>query len=285
MSIDVLQNRIRKFKNPSAVILAPVYDFLPKGYEKNATGAGDYCCTLLSGLKELIPAVRVDFAAFALLGEGGIAQLQRVMRCAKSMGYYVILDWMVLEKAGAAADRANQLLSGEAYPCDGITLCAYAGSECIKPYVAAAAAKEQDVFVVLKTANKSGMEIQDLQTGGRLVHMAVADLLNSWGEAAICRCGYSRISGMVGATNATSLQILRKKYPSIFLVVDGLDVSGANARNASEAFDALGHGAICCSGSSILGAWKEHENLDPIEAALEAAERMRRNITRYVTVL
>lgn len=285
MSIDVLQSNIRKCKNPSAVIFAPVYDFLPSGYEKNAVGVGDYCCTLLSAFRDRVPAIRVDFAAFALLGPGGIEQMQRLMQCAKSMGYYVILDWMVLEKAGAAADRASQLLIGDQYPCDGISLCSYGGSDCLKPYIAASAKKGQDVFVVLRTANKSGMEIQDLQTGGRLVHMAVADLLSGWGEGAGCRCGYSRISAMAGATSATSLQLLRKKYPSIFLVVDGLDVSGANARNASEAFDALGHGAICCSGSSILAAWKEHEDIDPVEAALDAVERMKRNITRYVTVL
>lgn len=285
MSIDVLQNRIRKYKNPFAVIFAPVYDFLPDQYEKNPVGVGDYCCTLLSALKDLVPAVRIDFTAFALLGEGGMSQMQRVMRCAKEMGYYVILDWLVLEKVGASEDRAKQLLCGSSYPCDGITLCGYAGSDCIRPYISASAEKQQDVFVVLKTANRSGMEIQDLQTGGRLVHMAVADYLNRWGETAMGRCGYSRIAAMAGATNATILKNLRKKYPKVFLLVDGLDVSGANARNASEAFDQLGHGALCCAGSSILGAWKEHENLDPVAAAVEAAERMKRNITRYLMIL
>ncbi len=285
MSIDVLQSRIRQYKNPSAVIFAPVMDFLPPSYDRSASGMGDYCCDLLFGLKELIPAVRVDFSAFALLGDGGLDQLRRVMLYAKELGYYVILDWLVLEKAGAAADHAKQLLANESYPFDGITLCAYAGSECIKPYISASAKQEQDVFVVLKTANKSGMEVQDLQTGGRLVYLAVADLLNSWGESVVGRFGFSRISAMAGATSADSLRVLRKKYPGIFLIVDGLDVSGANARNASEAFNSLGYGAVCCAGSSVLGAWKESEGTDPIQAAITAVERMKRNITRYVTVL
>lgn len=285
MSIDVLQNRIRKYKNPSAVILAPVRDFLPEGYEKTAAGAGDYCGTLLSALKGIVPAVRMDFAAFALLGAEGIPQLQRLMCYAKSLGYYVILDWMMLEKPGAAQDRAEMLLSGEAFDCDGLTLCPYAGTDCLKPYVQAAAREKKDLFIAIKTANKSGRELQDLQTGGRLVHMAAADYLSPWTEAAIERCGYSRVSAMVGANSASMLRTLRKKYPNLFLLVDGLDVSGSNARNASYAFDRLGHGAMCCAGSSIMGAWKECEQEDPMAAAVEAAERMKRNLTRYVTVL
>ena len=90
---------------------------------------------------------------------------------------------------------------------------------------------------------------------------------------------------MVGANSATMLRTIRKKYPNLFLLVDGLDVSGANARNASCGFDSLGHGALCCAGSSIMGAWKEHPELSPLEAAVESAERMKRNITRYVTIL
>lgn len=286
MSIDVLQNKIRKLKNPSAVILAPGLDQIPETFGTGAAGAGEYCCRLLDALKDIIPAVRVSFAAFALLGVDGLAQLQRVMKYAAELGYYVILDWMQLEKVGAAEQSAKLLLEGEDYPCDGITLCGYAGSDCIKPYMAAAAGKKQDVFVVLKTANRSAMEIQDLQTGGRTVHTAAADFLNRWGETAMERCGYSRLAAMAGANNAVSLRNLRQKYPRMFLLVDGLDVTGANSKNASEAFDRLGHGALCCSGSSIIGAWKDAEpDADPIVCAVEAAERMKRNLSRYILVL
>jgi hypothetical protein len=100
------------------------------------------------------------------------------------------------------------------------------------------------------------------------------------------RCGYSRLAAMAGANNAASLKNLRQKYPRMFLLVDGLDLTGANARNASEAFDRLGHGALCCGGSSIIGAWKTAEpDADPVACAVEAAERMKRNLSRYIVVL
>lgn len=290
MSIDVLQNKIRKMKNPSALVLSPEAGLVPPMYatavEDPAMAAGEYCAAVLTALKDQLPAVRVDFGAFALMGPEGLNQMARLMRQAKELGYYVLLDWLRLETPAAAKSAAEQLLGGEQWPCDGVVLCGYAGSDCVKPYITAAAKTKKDVFVTLKTANKSGAELQDLQTGGRVVYTAAADLTARWGEAAVERCGYSRIGAMAGANHAASLRTLRQKYPRLFLLVDGLDAPGANAKNASMAFDKMGHGALCCCGSGILGAWKEaEEGTAPIAAAVDAAERMRRNITRYLTVL
>ena len=280
MSIDVLQNKIRKMKNPSALTLAPISSQIPEGYGT----AGGYFCALLQELKDIVPAVRVSFGAFALLGVDGIPQLQQVLHTARELGYYVILDWQHLESPEQAANAAKILLQGDAFPCDAVSLCGYAGSDCIKPYVAAAG--KRAIFVTLKTVNKSSMEIQDLQTGGRVVYTAAADLLNRWGEPAMERCGYSRLGAICGAANASSIRTLRQKYPRMFLLVDGLDAPGANAKNVSYGFDKLGHGVLCSAGSSIVAAWKEAEDgTDPLAAAVEAAERMKRNLGRYVTIL
>ena len=280
MSIDVLQKKIRKMKNPSALVLAPEPGMVPEGFDTPER----YFSAVLAGLKDLVPAVRVNFAAFALMGADGIEQMQRLLKTAGEMGYYGILDWMVLEAPALAAVSAKTILQGDAFPCDAVTLCGYAGSDCVKPYLAAAGKKA--VFESVKTANKSGSELQDLQTGGRVVYTAAADLLNRWGETAMERCGYSRVAAVAGAANAASIRTLRQKYPKLFLMVEGLDLPGGNAKNVSYAFDQLGHGAVCSAGASILGAWREgQDETDPIAAAVEAAERMKRNLNRYVTIL
>lgn len=287
MSVDVLQNKIRKKKNPCALVLSPETSLIPpsfaSAFEDPAMAAGEYCAALLEALKEQLPAVRVDFGAFALMGAEGINQMHRLMKLAKDLGYYVILDWMRLENPESAKAAASVLMQ---WPCDGVSLCVYGGSDCVKPYIAAANQGKKSVFVTLKTGNKSGSELQDLQTGGRLVYTAAADMVVRWGESAMERCGYSRIAAMAGANNASALRNLRQKYPNLFLVVDGLDATGANAKNASNAFDKMGHGGLCCAGRGILGAWKEAEaGTDPVAAAVEEAERMKRNVTRYVTIL
>ena len=81
MSIDVLQERIRKGKNPFVVDLALKLSDLPPGLLENAGGAaaayGQFCRELLNALKGIVPAVRVSFTAFAVLGPDGLVQLQK----------------------------------------------------------------------------------------------------------------------------------------------------------------------------------------------------------------
>ena len=82
-----------------------------------------------------------------------------------------------------------------------------------------------------------------------------------------------------------SLQSLRTKFKYLFILIDGFDASNANAKNCSVAFDKLGHGAAVCVGASITGAWQSDPSLSPTDAAAQAAERIKKNLGRYITVL
>ena len=282
MSMDVLKNKIRKLRNPSALTIAPTLETLPPQYA-GVAGMGEYCRRVLEALKGQLPAVKVSFSHFALLGCEGLQELKRVLDTAAKLGYYVILDWQRQEDESSAKAAAKLLLSGELWPCDAGVLSCYPGSASVKPYIQEANAEKKDVFVVLKTAGKSGSELQDLQTGGRTVYTAGAELLGKWGYQALERCGYSRVAAVGSASHMASLKVLREKYPRRFLLVDGLEAGNANARNASFAFDRMGYGArVCCN---LLNAWIENPENDPIEEVVAAAQRMKRNITTYVTVL
>lgn len=282
MSIDQLKNKIRKLRNPAAVHLAPTADTVPPAYrwEDAAAGMGEYCVKVLEALNGILPAARISFGAFALYGPGGLTQLGRVLDTASKLGYYVILDWNHLESPATAKAAAPMLF--ENWKCDAVCVCGYAGSAAVKPYIAAAGAKK-DVYVTLKTEGKSGSELQDLQTGGRVVYTAAADQLSRLGESVMDRCGYSRVAGVVSANHSASIKVLRTKYPKLFLLVDGLELPNANAKNASLAFDNMGYGALVCC--DLAAMWQDAPEEDPIEAVVSAAQRMKRNIGAYVTVL
>ena len=104
---------------------------------------------------------------------------------------------------------------------------------------------------------------------------------------AVGKLGYSRIGALTAASSAESLRSLRGKYPRMFFLVDGYDSPSANAKNCSYAFDRLGHGAVVCAGETITCAWKraQSDGGDFLEQAVAAAERMKKNLTRYVTIL
>ena len=291
MSIDALQEKIRKSKNPSMIDLALAVGELPPFLtaEYSAASAyGTFCRELLVKLKGTVPAVRVGFTSFAVLGEEGISQLRDVLKSAKELGYYVALEAPFILSPMMASAVAESVFGEDAmYPCDGLILNAYPGSDVLKPFLPYVREGKKDIFPVVRTSNKSAPELQDLLTGSRLVHVASADLINRLGTDNTGKFGYARVSVVAGANSAESLKTLRTKYPRLFLLVDDMDYSGCNAKICGNAFDKFGHGAVVCAGPTVTAAWKaaQTDGRDYLEQALAAAERMKKNLTRYTTVL
>lgn len=288
MSIDKLHEKIRKLKNPSMVDFSVQVDGIPAHLLEEGdwlSAYGRFCRELMAGLKGIVPAVRFSFDAFALQGPDGLTLLPKLLTEAGEMGYYVLLEGPSIHSPWAA-DRAAQTIFGdEAYPCDGLVISPYIGTDAIKPFLPYCKSGK-DLFVVLRSPNKSASDLQDLMTGGRLVHTASADLANRLGENIMGRCAYSRIVGLVSAASPSSIRSLRSAYPGMYLLVDGLDYPSGNHKNCSHAFDRFGYGAVVSAGPSITAAWKEaEEGTDYVQAAVQAAERMKTNLTRYVKVL
>ena len=286
MSVDKLHNLIRKLKNPSMITFCLDKNQIPQEYLENDANVcaayGLYANALLEGLQDIVPAVRFDFGSFAVQGAEGLKTLGKLMDAAHILGYYILLDAPAIHLPQTAALAAETL--PEQWRFDGLLLSGYLGSDGVKPFVKAMKDYDFDLFLLLRTANKSASELQDLLAGTRLVYTVAADMGKLLGEDYISRCGYSRIAGVGPATSGEKLQMLRSKYPQMFLLIDGFDYSGANAKNCSFAFDKLGHGAVACAGSSVVGAWKE-ESGDAVEVAVAAAERMKKNLNRYISIL
>ncbi len=289
MSIDRLQNQIRKLKNPSVLTFFLDKSQIPPVILEQESGTLEayraYATGLLKELEDIVPAVRFGFGTFALCGAGGINLLQELLAFAKELGYYVLLDLPEITSSQEAQLAAEAVFDVSDWSFDGLIISCYIGSDALKPFVNYMEKNDKDLFVLLRTANKSAQELQDLLTGSRLVYTAAADIAKRIGQTFLGRSGFSRVAGVGPATSADSLQLLRSKYPEMFLLVDGYDYSGANAKNCSFAFDKLGHGAIVCASESILGAWKEDSDADCFAAAVSAAERMKKNLTRYITIL
>lgn len=291
MAVDIFQDKIRKTKNPSVLELGLAVSELPQHLLTEAGSSENayvrFCKELLTALKGVVPAVRLSFSAFALLGGNGLSALREVLKQASTLGYYVILDAPeILSQASAVLTAESLLGENSAFPCDALVISGYLGSDIIKPFLPYCK-KKKDIYVVVRTANKSASELQDLLSGSRVVHAAAADHVNRYGGDSVGRNGYTQVGIMAAASAADSLRSLRTKYPKLFFLVDGYDYPNSNAKNCSFAFDKYGHGAAVCSGAGITCAWKNagSDGHDYLEHAVSAAERMKKNLTRYVTVL
>ena len=292
MAIDKLQDKIRKLKNPAMLDFSLDTQKIPPHIlleEPSVCAAYErFCRELLSELKHLIPAARFSLSRAMLLGAEGLSALERLTAYAFELGYYVLLDMPESLSGEQAELNARAMLQKTCpYTFDGLLITPYIGGDAIKPYAQLLEAKGKDLFVVLRTANKTASELQDLLSGSRLVHMAAADIVNRQSERMITRSGYSQVAVVGPANVADVLKKLRARYQHFFILIDGYDYPNANAKNCSYAFDRLGHGAVACANTGILAAWNPEvsDGTDYIRCAVEAAERMKKNLLRYTTIL
>lgn len=287
MSVDKLQEKIRKLKCPMIVDMAIKTEHIPEYLREGRTeieARVEFCKEMLTGLKGVVPGVRFSFDHWALLN--GLTELAELLQLAGKLGYYVLLDGPAMLTPWAA-DRASQLLGDEsAWPCDGMIVSPYIGSDAMKPFLPYCK-KGKSVFFAVRCPNKSASELQDLMTGTRLVHAAAAEQVDRLAQGYVGKCGYSSVAALTAATNAGAVTGLRGKHTRLFLLVDGLDYPGGNGKICSYGFDKLGHGCAISVGPAITAAWTEGEG-DPenyIRAAVQATERIRGNMNRYITIL
>ena len=292
MSTDVLQKRIKKLNCALMINFSVEPDLLPQeilsGYQDVCDAYREFGERLLAGLKGKVPAVRFSLMYFVLLGDRGISVLSDLMKRAASLGFYTLLDAYGIPSQVAARHSADRIWGeGSKLQCDGILISGYFGSEIMKPFLPYCENEGKDLFVAVRSPNKSSSEIQDLLAGSRTVHVAAADFVNRFGTNTKGKYGYTRIGIAASATAGDSVKMLRAKYPQLFMLIDGMEVTGANAKNASYGFDSMGHGAIVCLGSSVTCAWKEEEykGMDFVQAAAAAAEKYRKKLDRYISIL
>ena len=290
MSLDILHDKIRKMKNPSMVDFGiksgklPQHLIAEEGSELLAYKR--FCKELLEGLQEIVPAVRFPFGGFALYGPDGMQVLCDLLALAKNLGYFVVMDAPEINSPWGADRTAEMIFGGDLFCCDALIVSPWIGSDAIKPFVPYCK-NGKSLFVVTRSPNKSAIEMQDLMTGSRFVHSAAAEIVKRFGEGFYGKGGYAQIGALASAAMPQSLMNLRQKNNRMYLLVDGLDYPSGNAKNCSLAFDRFGYGAVVCAGPMITNAWCEAQSSgeDYVDLAKQAAERMKKNITRYVTIL
>ncbi len=291
MSIDALQDKIRRMKNPVILTLEPANQQLPPcllQQQPTVIAAWEtFYESTMESLKDLIPAVRLCLPGFLTMGPEGISLAIRLLEKAKTMGYYVILDG-IADAWGATGEALVQSLWGKepVYPCDAAVVSGFCGTDAVAPFLPYC--KEgKALFVLAKSPNRSSMDVQDLALIGRVVHTAMADLINRWGSDTKGKSGYQQVGAVVGAPYSYAMTTFRTKYDRIFTLITGLEETGATVKGCANAFDRVGHGAAVCAGGYILNAWTkaEADGRDFEEKAVEAAKKLKKNLASHITVL
>lgn len=289
--------------NPTVVGLDPKLDYIPKyildkyitdkdPYVGAARALFEFNKALIDSLCDIVPAVKPQSAYYEMYGIEGLVCLKRTIEYAQSKGMYVILD-VKRGDIGATAEAyscayiGKTVIGGKEYRSftpDSLTVNPYLGTDGLIPFVKDAEENGKSLFVLVKTSNPSGGELQDLVVDGEHIYEKAAAIVRGLGESSIGEYGYSRVGAVVGATYPQQLKELREKMPNTFFLVPGYGAQGGKAEDVALAFDKNRLGAVVNSSRKIMcaykkGGWKEEQFG---EAARAEAVRMRDDILKYL---
>lgn len=291
VSVDTLQAKIRKKKNPTVVAMDLRENWIPAACLEAAEGnlSAAYVAfgtKVLEALAPVVPAVKFNTAYYEALGSAGMLALETLCKTAADLGFYVMMETNRCDLE-AAAELEAKTCFGPALGADAVCISAFTGSDGVRPYLPYCRDGEKSVFVLARTGNKSAREVQDLLSGDRVIHTVMMDLAMRWSTDLFEKSGYSSIGVVLGAADVHSLQTLRQRYDRLFFLVPGYGVQCLPARDLRHAFDKFGHGAVVEAAGGILDAWKkgDGDGSDFAERAAAAAEKMRDDLARHVTVI
>ena len=129
----------------------------------------------------------------------------------------------------------------------------YLGSDSVQPFVDVARQRSCGLFVLVKTSNPGGVELQDLKVDARTVYGRVADMVQEWNLASGDE-RFGPIGAVVGATYPAQLAELRTAMPAAWLLVPGYGSQGGTSADVAGAFYDDGLGAVINSSRGILFA-------------------------------
>ena len=250
MSLELLQQRIRRCKTPLALGLSP--DSLPEQLLRRFEqlyGPGPmaqaealrYQGTRLLEAAEGLPAVFLRLESYLPYGPAGLEVLANLVSAAAAAEQYVIVDCCT----------PTPRLWLEALPgARAVTVNPYVGSDCCN------VGEDQAVFALIRSANPSAGQVQNLMAGDRYLHQAVAEQMSRQGAGLLVETGFS-----------LDIRELRRQAEKAMLLLTHCD-----GEAAAWGVDQYGHGAL------VVDETIQHA-ADPKAAAAAAVGALKQWIT------
>jgi orotidine-5'-phosphate decarboxylase len=153
---------------------------------------------------------------------------------------------------------------------DAITANPYMGRDSLEPFLSRT---DAGVFVLCRTSNAGGADIQDLElASGQPVYERVAELAAGWNER-------DNVGLVVGATAPEELEEIRETVPDLPFLVPGVGAQGGDAEAAVEFGLSDGVGLVNSSRGIIFAGEGQGEDFAP--AAGQAAKRLKQRLNRH----
>ena len=297
MITDKLIDGIIAMQNPTCVGLDTLFDYLPndmragaKTFEDVAERVLEFNKKIIDSVYDIVPSVKVQIAYYEMYGAAGMKAYYETLKYATAKGLVVIADAKRNDIGSTASCYAKAFLGEtqvndntlKAFPSDYVTVNGYLGSDGIVPFVEECEKHDKGIFVLVKTSNPSGAEIQNMVLdNGMPMYEYVGGLVEKWGESTIGSYGYSAVGAVVGATHPTEAARLREVLPHTFFLIPGYGAQGGKAEMLKSCFAANGLGGVVNNSRGILCAYKKNGGTY-YDAAREACVAMQKDLSSVI---
>ena len=297
MITDRLIEGIIAMQNPTCVGLDTLFDYLPddmragaKTFEDVAERVLAFNKKIIDSVYDIVPSVKVQIAYYEMYGAAGMQAYYETLKYAAEKGLVVIADAKRNDIGSTAGCYAKAFLGEtqvneetlKAFPSDYVTVNGYLGSDGIVPFVEQCEKKDKGIFVLVKTSNPSGAEIQNMiLENGVPMYEYMGGLVEKWGASTNAKYGYSAVGAVVGATHPTEAARLREILPHTFFLIPGYGAQGGNAEMLKSCFSANGLGGVVNNSRGILCAYKKNGGTY-YEAARNACIAMQKDLSSVI---
>jgi orotidine-5'-phosphate decarboxylase len=265
---DRVAEAVERKRSQLVVGLDPALDLLPVelrgeahlGRDHAADAAGRFCCGIVDAVAPYAVGVKPQLAYFEALGAEGMRVFEDVCGYARSAGLLVIADGKRGDIGSTARAYAAAYLEARGLEpplADAATVNPYMGRDAVEPFLSACRREGGGVFLLVKTSNAGGAEVQDLVlSDGRKVWQQVAELVHEWGEDLVGERGLSSVGAVVGATFPREVAEARRLLPQSVLLLPGVGAQGASAADLARAFTSGPASALVAVSRSVIYAFR-----------------------------
>lgn len=230
-------------RGPLCAGIDPSLDALERwGLPDSAQGAAEFSMRVYEAVREEVSIIKPNVAFFEQYGAAGLSVLGSLLAAARHDGVLSLVDAKRGDIASTNAAYARAWLRDDgAMVTDAITVSPYLGVRALHPFFDAAEHVGRGVFVVARSSNAEGRDVQLATTEhGRTLEASILDQIATRG-------------GTVGAVVG-----LLANYPPIelpesgFYLAPGLGTQGATVADLAAQFGGMGSTPVVANLSRAL---------------------------------
>ena len=265
--VETLKARWKAADTLLCVGLDPDPAQFPERLRSSDNAIFEFCKSIVDATADYVCAFKPQIAYFASAGaEDALRRLIAYIREAYP-AVPVILDAKRGDTASTAEHYAREVF--ERYNAHAVTLSPYLGLDSIEPYLAY---RDRGAFLLCRTSNPGGDDLQMLDVDGERLYERVAWLAAEWNRG-------GQLGLVVGATYPVELERVREVVGDMPLLVPGIGAQGGNVEASVRAGQSAdGTGIVVNSSRAIIYA---SSGDDFAAAARRAAQKSRDEINRY----